>query len=213
MAYADYSSMDGLARNPATAGVTRKDSDVQELDVRVAALERRLLALEDERAIRDLLAQYAYYADAGLDEQFYALFTTDAVMDVSIGRGPRPYDTVQWAGIDEIKEFLAVRTAAHGDGFVGRSQHVQADVSITVDGDAAKANSYSFIIRQTDLDVRLVSASVNEWTFARVGGTWLVGERKRRMLGSEDLPRVLQATSERGSMTVQASTTTAEGAS
>ncbi|WP_067673060.1 nuclear transport factor 2 family protein [Nocardia miyunensis] len=161
---------------------------------RIEALEARLAVLEDEKAIRELLARYGYYADAQLDDEYFGLFTEDCVMDVSTDREPDPYAIVRWEGLAEMKNFLSVRSAAHGDGFVGRSLHMQGNnQSITVRGDAAVANNYSFILHQDGLDIRLVSASINEWHLRRVDGRWQVAERKRRMVGAPDTARILRA--------------------
>ena len=53
---------------------------------RLAALERRVRELEDEREIRNLLGWYAYYADGRHDEEWVDLWTEDGVYDLSIGR-------------------------------------------------------------------------------------------------------------------------------
>jgi SnoaL-like protein len=161
---------------------------------RLAALEARVAALEDEKAIREVLARYGYYADAPLDEEYFSLFTEDCVMDVSSGRGDNPYEVVRWEGLAAMREFLAVRTAAHDDGFYGRSMHVQGNnLAIRIDGDTAVANGYSFIFHQDGPTLRLLSASLNEWHLRRRDGRWLIQERKRRMAGAPDQAELLRA--------------------
>ncbi|MCW2495324.1 nuclear transport factor 2 family protein [Jatrophihabitans sp.] len=170
-----------------------------DLETRLAELESRLAELEDERRIRDLLARYGYYADACLDEEYYALFTDDCVMDVSSGRPEDPYEVIRWEGQEAMRNFMAVRTAGHGDGFAGRSLHMQGNNnSIRVDGDSAVANNYSFILHQDGAEIRLVSASINEWHFRRVDGEWRFSERKRRMVGAPDTATVLRASEPSG---------------
>ncbi|BCB89881.1 nuclear transport factor 2 family protein [Phytohabitans suffuscus] len=167
---------------------------LEDAAARIAALEIRLAALEDDKAIRELLARYGHYADACLDDEYLALFTADCVMDVSSGAAPEPYEVIRWEGLDTMREFLAVRTAAHGDGFYGRSMHAQGNnLTIRVDGATAVANGYSFILHQDGPRIRLVSASVNEWHFVKVDGTWLIKERRRRMLGAPDTATILRA--------------------
>lgn len=164
------------------------------MDDRLAVLEARLAELEDEREIRELLARYGYYADAPLDEEYFALFTEDCVMDVSSGRGENPYEVVRWEGIDAMRRFLSERTAQHDDGFYGRSFHVQGNnLAVKISGDDAVANGYSFIFHQDGPALKLLSASINEWAFRRVGGRWRIQMRKRRMAGAPDAAEVLRA--------------------
>lgn len=166
--------------------------DDQKLDDRIAALEARLAVLEDEKAIRELLARYGYYADAQLDDEYFGLFTEDCVMDVTTDREPDPYAIIRWQGLAEMKSFLTERTAAHGDKFAGFSLHMQGNnQSIRVDGDEAVAHNYSFILRQVGPEVRLVSASINEWTLRKTSGRWQVAQRTRRMVGAPDVPTLL----------------------
>jgi hypothetical protein len=175
-------------------GEQRESDGQQAVLARLAAVEKRLAELEDEREIREVLARYGYYADACLDEEYYRLFTEDCVMDVSRGSGPDPYEVLRWEGQDAMREFMSVRTAGHGTGFAGRSLHMQGNnTAVAVHGDAAVANGYSFVLHQDGPRIRLVSASVNEWRLRRDGGRWVIVERKRRMVGAPDTAQVLRA--------------------
>lgn len=170
-------------------------TETNALEHRLAALETKLALLEDEKAIRELLSRYGYYADACLDEEYFDLFTEDCVMDVSSGGSEDPYALVRWEGLAAMKEFMSVRTAGHGDGFYGRSLHVQGNnLTIRIDGDRAVASGYSFILQQKDTGIALISASVNEWDLRRRSGGWLIHMRKRRMVGAPDTAEVLRAT-------------------
>lgn len=164
-------------------------------DGRLAALEARLQALEDEKEIRELMSRYGYFADAPLDDEYFALFTEDCVMDVSSGASDDPYSVVRWEGRETLKRFMAERLAQHDNGFYGHSMHVQGNnLAVTVDGDTARASGYSFIFHQDGTTLRLLSASLNAWQFRRVDGRWLIHERKRRMAGSPDLPDLVRVT-------------------
>lgn len=169
--------------------------DVEELARELTEVRSRLSALEDERAIRELLSRYGYYADAMLDEEYFALFTDDCVMDVSTGRGDDPYAVLRWEGLAAMREFMTVRTAGNGDGFYGHSLHMQGNnVSITVTGDAAVATNYSFIFHQDGATLKIISASINEWNLVRADGIWKIEQRRRRMVGAPDTAEVLRAT-------------------
>lgn len=169
--------------------------DVQQLADELAEVRSRLAVLEDEKEIRELLARYGYYADAKLDDEYYDLFTDDCVMDVSTGRGDDPYALLRWEGLAAMREFMAVRTAGNGDGFYGRSLHMQGNnVAIRVSGDTAAATNYSFIFHQDGPDLRIISASINAWQLVRTEGRWRIRERRRRMVGAPDTADVLRAT-------------------
>lgn len=168
---------------------------MSDIEDRLAALEKRLAELEDEREIRELLSRYGYYADACLDDEYLALFTEDGAMDVSQGGTEDPYAVVRWDGQEAMRKFLTDRTAAHGNGFAGRSMHLQGNnITVTVRGENAVAAGYSFIFHQDGPQLKLLSASTNEWHFAKVDGAWRITLRKRRMLGAPDTAEVLTST-------------------
>lgn len=165
------------------------------IEARLSDLEARIGHLEDEKAVRELLSRYGYYADACLDEEYFGIFTDDCVMDVSSGAAEDPYGVITWQGKDAMREFLAVRTAGHGDGFYGRSLHMQGNnLAIRIDGSTAVANGYSFILHQEEPDIRLVSASINEWHLIKDDGQWKVQKRIRRRVGAPDSAKVLRST-------------------
>ncbi|MBM9464059.1 nuclear transport factor 2 family protein [Aeromicrobium sp. YIM 150415] len=163
------------------------------MDDRLVALEERLSLLEDEKSIHELLSRYGHYADAPLDDEYFALFTEDCVMDVSSGRGEDPYAIVRWEGRDAMRDFLRERTAEQDDGFYGRSMHMQGNnVTIDITGDAAIARGYSFVLHQDGPSLKLLSASLNEWAFRRENGRWLIQMRRRRMPGAPDAADLLR---------------------
>lgn len=168
---------------------------MSDIEQRLAALEERVRELEDEREIRELLSRYGYYADACLDDEYLALFTEDGAMDVSQGGTDDPYSVLRWQGQEAMRKFLTDRTAAHGNGFAGRSMHLQGNnLTVTVRGDTAVAAGYSFIFHQDGPQLKLLSASTNSWKLTKTGGVWRIAERKRRMLGAPDTADVLTST-------------------
>ena len=64
---------------------------------RLAALERRLGLLEDEREITHLIAGYGPLVDAGAAEEVAALWTADGVYDV---------DEVYLSGAEAIRKMV-----------------------------------------------------------------------------------------------------------
>lgn len=171
--------------------------DGQDATIRnlLKAMEQRISVLEDDNAIREVLARYGFYADAGLDDDYLALFTDDCVMDVSSGKSPEPYKVIRWDGIAALRDFLTTRTSEHDDGFVGRSMHAHGNnLTVRVENDTAVAHSYSLILHQGEsTPVTLLGASINEWRLAKQDGNWKIKERKRRMLGAPDTADILKA--------------------
>jgi hypothetical protein len=173
---------------------------------RLAALEARLSHLEDERAIRELLSRYGYYADACLDDAYVALFTPDGEIDVSMGAaaeaqlaasgwarttGPRE----KWVGTQGLHAFITNPDGHHQPGFYGHSLHLQGhNIAILVDGDSAVANNYSILLQQDGATLRTLGAGINEWHFAKVDGRWLIRSRKRREIGNTETAAILTAT-------------------
>jgi hypothetical protein len=52
---------------------------------RVKELEARIQKIEDDKAIRELLARYGYTADQGRGEAYVELYTDDGVLDMVMG--------------------------------------------------------------------------------------------------------------------------------
>ncbi|OCB22488.1 nuclear transport factor 2 family protein [Mycobacterium intracellulare] len=177
--------------------------DQNDLAERLVGLEARLTLLEDEKAVRELLSRYGYYADTCLDDQYIDLFTDDCVMDVSSGYSGDPYKVLEWRGKESLREFLMARSARHGDGFRGNSLHMQGNnLAIQIDGVDAVATGYSFILcHEDEVGVRLVSASINRWHLDKIEGSWRVRTRTRRAIGAPDSAAIL--TSSRARNTAQ----------
>jgi hypothetical protein len=171
------------------------DGDVQ---ARLAALEARIKELEDDRAIREVLARYGYNADGCRDEAYIALYTDDGVMNLTVGPGTPHYKGVMvWKGKDELRQFITDPGAHHRPGFYGHSMHVQGNNIVThIDGDQAVVNSYSIVLHDDDGNLRLQSAGNNQWQLKKVDGQWLIQERRRRQVGDGHYTGNLDATPE-----------------
>jgi SnoaL-like domain len=176
-------------------------SDNNDLEIRIAKLEARVRDLEDDRAIRDLLARYAFTADNCKDDAFVNLFTEDA--EVSVTAPPRG-DTdragkgvLTWRGKGELQKFIGDPLNHHRPGRYGKWMHAQGNNLVThIHGDEAVANSYSVVFLSEEGEVKLVSAGNNHWVFERIDGRWLIKERRRREIGDEHYTGNLDATPE-----------------
>jgi hypothetical protein len=169
------------------------------LGARMDGLEARLQEIEDERAIRDLVNRYGYNADGQRDDRWVDLWTEDGVYDllstVNYPDGSTRVLERSWAGKDELRALITDPLGHQRSGFYGHSMHTGgSSMVVHVDGDRALANSYSFLYQEHDGTVDLVSAADNQWTLVRVGGEWLIRERRRRQVGTTAFIENLDAT-------------------
>ena len=124
-------------------------------------LEKRVQALEDVNAIRNLKAQYAAYCDDHYNpDGIAALFTADAVWE-SQGLG-------RFEGREAIREF-----------FRGASQiftfaiHYSLNGQIEVHGDSARAQWYLFMPCTLGEGNRAMwRAGIDREEYVRVNGEW-----------------------------------------
>jgi ketosteroid isomerase-like protein len=124
-------------------------------------LEKRVQALEDVNAIRNLKARYAAYCDDHYNaDEIAALFTVDAVWD-SQGLG-------RFEGREAIREF-----------FRGASQiftfaiHYSLNGQIEVQGDSARAQWYLFMPCTLGAGNRAMwRAGIDREEYVRVDGEW-----------------------------------------
>lgn len=154
---------------------------------RLEALEARLVELEDERAIRDLLSRYGFTADTCMDEAFVELYTDDATVKLSLCDDTLTDDDVGiWEGRDGIREFITHPKGHHSPALYGKSMHVNDNIVIHLDGDEATANSYQFAMAMVEGGgVTVLSAGNNQWQLRKVDGAWQIKERRGAYLGDD----------------------------
>jgi hypothetical protein len=145
-------------------------------------IERRLALLEDERAIRDLLARYSFFADLQYQERYVNVFAEDGVFDLPSGRFEGRHSL--------FHDFVISRVM---DRWPGRMQHWPVGPMLfTIDGDRAEAKGYSIVVGRNEGGENVVrSISANAWKFVRVDGEWLIQERLLRPCGSTEQAHVL----------------------
>jgi len=138
---------------------------------RMESLERRLQALEDAEAIRNLKARYAALCDDNYNANgIAALFTEDAVWD-SPGLG-------RFEGRDAIRDFF--RGAG---GIFSFAIHYSLNGQIHVDGATAHAQWYLFMpCILADGNRAMWRASIEHEHYRRVDGAWLYTEKRSRPL-------------------------------
>jgi len=132
------------------------------LDIaRVEKLERRLRALEDAEAIRNLKSLYAAHCDDNYNaDAIAALFTEDAVWESpSLGR---------FEGREAIRDFF--RDASKIFTF---AIHYSLNGQIHVDGDSARAQWYLFMPCVVGEGNRAMwRAGIDREEYVRIKGEW-----------------------------------------
>jgi uncharacterized protein (TIGR02246 family) len=133
---------------------------------RLERMERRLQALEDAEAIRNLKSRYAALCDDNYDaDGIAALFAEDATWE-SPGLG-------RFEGRDAIRRFF--QGAA---GIFSFAIHYSLNGQIHVDGDTARAQWYLFMpCTMADGNRAMWRASIDRERYRRVDGSWLFSEK------------------------------------
>jgi hypothetical protein len=156
-------------------------SEAADRDTRLAALEARLVELEDREAIRNLVAGYGPLADGGDATAVAAMWRQDGVYSVG-GFGEN-------RGRDAI---AALITAPHHRQMMAQGcAHVLSPLHIELHGTRAIAVGYScvFLHRESRFEVHRVSS--NRWELAKGTAGWQVVRRTNRLLDGDEAARHL----------------------
>lgn len=148
-------------------------------DDRIADLERRLRAVEDERDIARLLASYGPLVDAGAADAAAELWTDDGV-----------YDVGDWRMSGRLEIAAMVRSQAH-QGLVARGcVHFFGPPVITVDGETALAVCESTLAVQRDSGgYAILRAGVHVLRLRRTDDGWKIHTRTARQFDGSAGPR------------------------
>lgn len=152
-------------------------------DDRMAALERRIQLLEDEREISRLLGTYGALADAGRAEDVAAIWEPDGVYD---------NDEVTMIGQDQL--IAMINSAGHQGWIAGGCAHFNGPPAITVHGDTAVAVTHSLMVVHRDGAFVVRRATANHWQLRRGPDGWRATVRTGRILdGRPESPGLLAA--------------------
>jgi hypothetical protein len=150
---------------------------------RLARLEARLAALEDELAIYHVLATYGPSVDSGSADDAAGLFTEDGYYDAGVG---------SWTGRDEIAGM--VRGPGHQGLIMNGAAHVMGGMPhVVVDGDTAVATVYYHLHRRAEDSFTVWRVTSTRWELVREDGTWRVARRVNRLLDGDPEARQLLA--------------------
>jgi len=151
------------------------------LEDSVAALARRVAALEDELAIHRLIVRYGLAVDAGDADAAAATFDEAGVYDVDVGL---------MSGRGAVRDMLQ---GPRHQVMVGRCAHQIGPAVVEIDGDRAVATGYSRVYLASGDRIDVYRVSVNRWELVRRGGGWVIARRTTRLLGHAEALAVLRA--------------------
>jgi hypothetical protein len=168
---------------------------MSDIEKRLAVLEGRVNALEDQVALYQLMSAYGPLVDSGDAEATAALWTEDGVYDW--GGGPTP---AEGAPVKEGPAGAAYSQAAIADMVRGPyhqeiintgAGHVIGLPHLKVDGDTAVGTSYSRLYRRDGDNFRTWRVGANRWEFVRTPDGWRVKQRINRVLNGDAEAREL----------------------
>lgn len=149
---------------------------------RLAALEARLLAAEDQLEIIRLLNTYGPLVDSGSSEAAADLWVEGGGYNFSggISGGTR---------LTAPEQLVAMYETEGHKGLVSTGvSHLTATPRITVTGDTAEAVGYSFVVLKEGDRWYFWRAAVNHWVLVRTQEGWRIKERFNRGLdGGQEL--------------------------
>jgi hypothetical protein len=149
---------------------------------RIAALERRVQALEDQLAICQLIATYGPAVDSESAAAVGELWSADGVYDPG---GVSPY--VGRAAIGDL-----VYGDRHQAYLETGCAHVLSAPRVWVAGDVAVAVNHSRVYLKDGAHWRLERVSANRWELERIDGTWRAIRRTNRLLdGAQEARQLL----------------------
>jgi ketosteroid isomerase-like protein len=155
---------------------------MDDLRQQVAALARRVRALEDELAIHRQIVRYGLAVDTGDADGAAAVFTEDTVYDVD---GP-----LLMHGRQGVRDM--VRGPRH-QAMLPNCAHQIGPAVVTLDGDRATATGYSRVYLRRDTEIAIYRVSFNRWELERQNGEWLIARRTTRLLGHEEALKLFHA--------------------
>ncbi|MET0269424.1 MAG: nuclear transport factor 2 family protein [Sphingomonas sp.] len=151
-----------------------------DIEARLAMLEARLRAAEDQLAILNLLNTYGPLVDSATADPAAALWVegggyTFTLPDGGAKRLEAPGGIAGMYGWPGHLDLVDTGCA-----------HLTATPKITVSGDDAQAVGYSVVILREDDRWFLWRAAVNHWTLRRTDDGWRIVERRNRALDGSD---------------------------
>lgn len=146
------------------------------LEERLAALEARLRAAEDQLEIQNLLMTYGPLVDSATAGPAAGLWVEGGGYNFTLPDG----QVKRLAAPDEIAGMYS--WPGHMDLVNAGCAHLTATPKITVEGNDAQAVGYSVVVLKEGERWFLWRAAVNHWTLRRTVEGWRIVERSNRTL-------------------------------
>jgi SnoaL-like domain len=145
------------------------------VETRLAALEQRIRALQDELEIQRLLSRYGPLVDSGSGSDAAALWRAGGTYEFQAGSGT--------ARLEAPADLEALYAGHFHQGLIATGcSHLTVAPVISVEGDRAEAVGYSYVIVNDGDTWAIVRAAVNHWALAREPSGWRVERRVNRLL-------------------------------
>jgi hypothetical protein len=159
--------------------------DGQDGAAALAGLEARLRVLEDERAIREVIADYGFFADSGQHDEWVSNFTADGTIEL-VGReatGIYP-EVARWTGPEALRDFID-DPRVHMT-IEGRCMHVTTgNLRTRIDGDDAVAETYYVVLVKDGDSIVVANGGFTQLQLRRVDGLWRIQRRLRHQIGTD----------------------------
>jgi len=150
-------------------------------------IETRIIRIEAELAIRNVIARYGLAADCGDIAVALACHTEGAVYVVSNPHAGRDGE----AGDLELKGHQAIADMLSSDmhqSLLPDCGHTVGPLLVEVEGESAKVTGYSRVYHKQ----KLMRLAVNHWTMRVDNEEWKIARRVSRVIGEEAAQKLLR---------------------
>ena len=151
------------------------------------SVEDRLVRVEAELAIRNVIARYGMAADCGDVKTALACHTIDAVYVVSNPRAGRDSETgdLELNGHQAIADML--NSEMH-QSLLPDCAHTVEPLVVEVSEDSAQVTGYSRVYHEQ----KLMRLAINMWSMRKDGEDWKIARRESRVVGEEKAQALLK---------------------
>jgi uncharacterized protein (TIGR02246 family) len=138
----------------------------------LAALRKRVEALEDEKAVQALLTRYGLAADAEDGDRLAALYTEDCFVDID--------QKLVMNGRAEV------RALSDSPSYEDICAHLMGPFEVALDGERATATGYATFYMRVGEEVRIWRQSCSRWDLVKEAGAWRILRRVSRAVGQPE---------------------------
>jgi ketosteroid isomerase-like protein len=158
-------------------------------------LPSRLEQVENELAVRNLIARYGMAVDCGDAEVAAALHTENCVYEVAApGTGRDDAERHEQESL-VMTGRQAIRDMVLGEGhqaLLPNCAHTVGPVEVTVNGDYATATGYSRLYLAQGESTRLLRLGFNRWQLQKEARGWRIARRTSCPIGSAAAQQLLR---------------------